>query len=57
MTEIMSAGEVRMLAAAKLAKFEYPPSAQQLVTLWMGLACTSSAVRCLAKMMIEQEKA
>jgi len=56
LTAGISLSEGRMLAAGKAAASEYPPSSQQLVTLWMGLACTSAAVRVLARMMIEQEK-
>ena len=54
---IMAVGERRMLESVETSKSEFPPSGQQLVTLWLGLACTSAAVRVLAKMMIEQEKA
>ena len=54
---IMAVGERRMLESVETSKSEFPPSAQQLVTLWLGLACTSAAVRVLTKMMIEQEKA
>ncbi len=49
-------GESRMLASAEMAKSEVPPSAEQLHALWMGVACTSAAVRSLAKMMIAMEK-
>jgi len=56
LTKAVADGEVRMLASGKLAACENPPSSQQLETLWMGLACTSAAVRALAEMMMEQER-
>ncbi len=57
LTAVMARGEDRMLQASKTAALEFPPSAEQLVMLWMGLLCTSAAVRALAKMMIVTEQA